>query len=306
MNNLFLYTFYRFKTLTNINLHKITFDKYLLKKDIKGTILIANEGINGSISGSKSSLEEFIRFIKSNLKIRKINLKINKTEFLPFNRMKVRLKKEIVSLGQGEIDVNKFRAKPIHPEHWDNIISDKNTKIIDVRNKFEIEIGKFKGSINPQTTSYREFPKVFKEMKIKKKDTIAMYCTGGIRCEKASALLKVNGFKNVFQLSGGIINYLEYMKDSKKINLWNGECFVFDTRISINKKLKKGKYFQCYGCRHPITKEEMKLKSYKKGVSCKYCCNNRTHKQKNRSLSRQKQIEIAKQNNLLHNFKKVN
>ena len=291
MNNLFVYTFYRFKKLENICRYKNTFDKYLLNKDIKGTILIANEGINGSISGSKSSLEEFIKFIRSYLNIRKIDLKINKTEFFPFNKMKVRLKKEIVSLGKGEFDTNKFHGKSIKPEYWNNIISDKNTKIIDVRNRFEIEIGRFTGSINPKTKSFRGFPKAFKEMKIKKEDTIAMYCTGGIRCEKASAYLKVNGYKNILQLSGGIINYLEHVKNNKINSMWKGECFVFDQRVTINNLLVKGKYSQCYGCRSPITKKEMKSKYYRKGISCPKCFFERTTEQKKRSNDRQKQID---------------
>ena len=305
MDSLFVYTFYRFKKIKNINRYKNIFDKYLLKRDIRGTILIANEGINGSLSGQKKSLEEFIKLMKSYLNIRKLELKINQTEFLPFNKMKVRLKKEIVSLGQGHIDVNKFRGKLIEPEDWDHIISNKYTKIIDVRNDFEIKIGKFKGSINPKTNKFREFPKVFKEMKIKKEDTIAMYCTGGIRCEKASALLNKEGYKNIFQLRGGIINYLKLKNENKEKSKWVGECFVFDDRVSINKKLIKGQYLQCYGCRRPITKNDTKSIHYKKGVSCHYCIRERTIKQIQSSQTRQDQINLAELRNVPNPFRKI-
>ena len=305
MANLFVYTFYRFKDINNIDLYKNIFDNYLLNKDIKGTILIANEGINGSLSGPKKSLDEFIILIKSYLNIRKLNLKINHTQFHPFNKMKVRLKKEIVSLGQGHIDVNKLRGKLIEPEEWDDIISNQHTKIIDVRNKFEIDIGKFARSINPKTNKFREFPSKFKKMKIKKEDKIALYCTGGIRCEKVSALLKKEGYKNIFQLKGGIINYLKFKNKKTEESKWMGECFVFDDRVSINKKLSKGKYLQCYGCRRPITKNDTKSIYYRKGVSCPYCINERTIEQFKRSQTRQDQIDLAESTNIPNPFRRI-
>lgn len=305
MNNLFVYTFYRFKNLKNIDQHKSIFDKYLLNRNIKGTILIANEGINGSISGSRRRLDEFIKFLKSYLNIRKLDIKINQTEFYPFNRMKVRLKKEIVSLGQGEIDVNKYRGRLVEPEHWDKITSDKNTTIIDVRNEFEIKIGKFVNSINPKTKNFSEFPKVFKEMKINKEDAIAMYCTGGIRCEKASAFLKKRGYKNIFQLKGGIINYLKLKNEKKQKTKWVGECFVFDDRVTINKNLLRGKYIQCYGCRRPLTKKDVRSNAYRKGIHCPYCVNERSTKQIRSSESRQAQINISEKRSIYHTVKKI-
>ena len=294
MNILFVYTFYRFITLKDPKKSKDTINSFFKSKSIKGTILIAGEGINGSLSGSKKDLDESIKFLKSHLNIRKLIIKVNKVDFLPFNKLRIRLKKEIVSLGKGKININKYSGELVHPKYWKKIISKKNIKLIDVRNEFEISIGKFKGAMNPNTKSFREFPASLKKMNIKKSDTIAMYCTGGIRCEKASAYLKIIGYKNIFQLDGGIIKYLNYYKNDRKKNiLWEGECFVFDNRVTINKQLHKGKYLQCYGCRRPITNEETKSIFYQKGVTCPYCYSERSLAQKNKSLQRQKQKDLA-------------
>ena len=160
-----------------------------------------------------------------------------------------------------------------------------------MRNPYEIKIGKFKKSINPKTDNFREFPKKFKKMNFDKKDTIAMYCTGGIRCEKASAFLKKEGYKNILQLEGGILNYLNYFKNRKTKNSWTGECFVFDNRVAVKRNLEKGSYEQCYGCRSPIAKKDRKSRFFIQGVSCPYCYKFRSNEQKKRSLSRQKQID---------------
>ena len=193
-DSLYIYTFYRFLKIKNKKSIKNLLDKHFKNKLLRGTILLASEGINASISGTEIDLLETIKVIKKILRIRKLNIKINKNKFLPFNRIKVRLKKEIVSLGEGEIDVNKFTGNLIHPAKWNNIIEKKDVKLIDTRNIYEINIGQFKGAINPETKSFREFPKKLKGIGIKKNEKIAMYCTGGIRCEKASAYLKLNGF----------------------------------------------------------------------------------------------------------------
>ena len=305
MNKLFIYTFYRFINIKNKNKVKKELDTFIGNKLIRGTILLSDEGINGSISASKRDLEYISKKIKSLLNIKKLNIKINEVKFLPFNKTKVRLKKEIVSFGVDNIHI-KETGKRISPFDWDEFINDKNIVLIDTRNKFEIKIGSFKNSINPQTKSFREFPKKFKELKISKSSKIAMFCTGGIRCEKASSYLKNVGYKNVFQLDGGILNYLNYKKEFKiKNTKWQGDCFVFDNRVTVNKSLKKGKYDQCYGCRHPITKSDKKLISYVKGVSCKYCYKKRTKIQLERSITRQKQIDLADQRGLIHGFKRI-
>ena len=300
-----IYSFYRFFNHKKKRETKKKLDLFISDKLIRGTVLLADEGINGTISGEKKDLDKIISFIRKILKIRKLNIKINQNSFLPFNRIKIRLKKEIVSLGEGPIDVCKNGAELINPSDWNKVIKDKSTKVIDVRNQFEIEIGKFQNAFNPKTKSFRDFPNRIKEMQLSKDTKIAMYCTGGIRCEKASAYLKINGYKNIVQLNGGIINYLNYQKEKGDANLWKGECFVFDERVTINKNLIKGRYIQCYGCRRPITSEDTKSINYIKGVSCPYCINERTSKQKNKSRSRQKQLDIAREKNVSHTQKKI-
>ena len=302
----FIYSFYRFVRVKNKKFVKNKLDIYLKNKIIRGTILLANEGVNGTISGTEIDLNKTIKILKKLLNIRKLEIKVNKNEFLPFNKMKIRLKKEIVSLGKEHIE-KKSTGKYIEPKDWDEFIDKKDTKLIDTRNIFEIDIGKFKGAINPKTKNFREFPKRFEKLKLDKNDNIAMYCTGGIRCEKASSHLIQIGYKNVSQLRGGIISYLEYQKNLKKKKkmLWKGDCFVFDNRVTINRDLSIGKYMQCHGCRHPITIEDTKLTSYKKGVSCRYCFNKRTADKLKASISRQNQVELNTKKGIKDKFQKI-
>ncbi|MDA9591705.1 rhodanese-related sulfurtransferase [Pelagibacteraceae bacterium] len=302
-DKIYIYTFYRFKKLTNIKLLKLKIEKLSKNKLVLGTILIANEGINGTISGSKNNLDILIYNIKKKLNIRKLSIKVSKNQFIPFYRLKIRLKKEIVTIGNKSIRPDIISGENINPKDWDKIINDKNYLIIDTRNEYEISIGSFKNAKNPKTKSFREFPKFIEKIKIKKNQPIAMFCTGGIRCEKASSYLIKNGYKNVSQLDGGILNYLEFKKD-KKNSSWEGECFVFDNRVSVNNNLKKGSYEQCYGCRHPIKKNDMKLKSYQKGATCKYCIKVKSKDKIISSSTRQNQIDVAEQNNDDHPFKK--
>ena len=304
-NQLCVYSFYRFIKIQNKQKLKSLIYKFSINKKLKGTVLIANEGLNASLSGREDDLNSLVKLIKNKINIRKINLKINTVNTIPFNKFKVKLKNEIVSLGMSNLKIDKNNNRYIHPHNWDKFINNKNIKLIDTRNMYEIKIGRFKNSINPKTEKFREFPKHVNKLKIKKNDTLAIYCTGGIRCEKASTYLKSKGYKNVYQLDGGIINYLDYKKNNGHKMRWNGECFVFDNRVSINKNLKKGIYSQCYGCRHPITAKEIKSQHYKKGVYCPYCYNVRTEKQINRSKSRQKQIDLENSRGLKYNFKNL-
>ena len=299
-----IYTFYRFKVLKRINLLKKNLDSFSKKKIIYGTILIAKEGINGSISGTKDDLDKFVSELKKMIQIRKLSVKISKNQFIPFYRLKVRLKKEIVTIGDRSIKPDVLSGIHISPRNWNKIVNNKKYMVIDTRNEYEINIGTFRNSINPKTKSFREFPEFINRQKLKKNQPIAMFCTGGIRCEKASSYLLANGYKNVVQLEGGILNYLEYKKN-KKNNTWNGECFVFDNRVSVNIDLEKGSYDQCYGCRHPLSRKEMNSKFFKKGVHCPKCINERTPIQIKKSESRQTQIDLAEKKNLDNPYKKI-
>lgn len=301
---IYVLSFYRFKILKKIITLKNKIHNFTVNKNIYGTILIADEGINGTVSGNKNDLDEFIINIKKLIKIRKLSIKISVNQFIPFYRLKIRLKKEIVTIGDKSIEPEKLSGKYISPENWDKVISDQKYLIIDTRNDYEINIGTFKKSINPMTNSFREFPKFVNNQKMTKEQPIALFCTGGIRCEKASSYLLQKGFKNIYQLEGGILNYLEFKKN-KKNSSWTGECFVFDNRVSINKNLKKGKYDQCYGCRHPITAKDKKLKSYIKGATCKYCIKSKSTSKLNSSITRQNQIDSAESKNIHHPFKKI-
>ena len=304
-NKLNIISLYKFVPINKPKKIKSSLEDFIKDKILRGTILLANEGINASIAGSENDLEYLVKQIKILLKNNDLNIKKNIVEFLPFNKMKVRVKKEIVSLGKNDIDVPKYTGHFIAPDKWNNLIKKKNIKLIDTRNEYEVKIGNFKNSINPETKSFRDFPKKLNQLGIKKDDEIVMYCTGGIRCEKISAFLRVNGYQNVSQLEGGILNFLEFTRNTKESSTWDGECFVFDKRVTVNRKLQKGKFEQCYACRHPITENEKKLNSYKKGISCKYCFNIRSSHQKKNSKIRQDQIDKAEESNLDHSFKKI-
>jgi UPF0176 protein len=299
-----IFSFYRFTKIRKKEKLKELIYESIKNKNLRGTILLADEGINGSIAGEKQNLLKILRIIRTQLNIRNLNIKVNEVDFLPFNRFKVRLKKEIVSLGKGEFNYKTLNKTYIHPAKWNNLISKKNLNLIDVRNIYETSIGKFNKAIDPETNSFRELPDKIKKLQIKKDENIALYCTGGIRCEKATAYLKKNGYQNVFQLQGGILSYLEYTSKNKLKSLWGGECFVFDNRVTVNKKLNKGKYDQCYGCRHPISEIETNSKYYKKGVYCPHCFDKRTDDQKKRSLMRQKQILLNKEKAIENIFTK--
>ena len=295
-------TFYKFLVLENYKELKIKFDKSLSKTNIKGTILLANEGVNGTIAGSESDLKKFFLYIDKFTQFKDITPKFSSSNKNPFLRMKVRLKKEIVTIGIPEVSPSNLVGKYLNVEEWNEFLNESDSMIIDTRNNYEVAIGTFKNSINPKIKSFRDFPKWVQknliDKKVSKESKIGMFCTGGIRCEKSTSYLKQLGFENVFHLDGGILKYLENVKSDE--NEWKGECFVFDYRVSLNNSLEKGEYEMCYACRMPLSKENKKNKHYLKGQSCEYCYNQTTIKQKKRFNEREKQIKLSKVKNLKH------
>lgn len=295
-------TFYKFLVLENYKELKIKFDKSLSKTNIKGTILLANEGVNGTIAGSESDLKKFFIYMDKFSQFKDITPKFSSSNKNPFLRMKVRLKKEIVTIGIPEVSPSNLVGKYLNVEEWNEFLNESDSMIIDTRNDYEVSIGTFKNSINPKIKSFRNFPnwvqKNLIDKKVSKKSKIGMFCTGGIRCEKSTSYLKQLGFENVFHLDGGILKYLENVKSDE--NEWKGECFVFDYRVSLNHSLEKGEYDMCYACRMPLSKENKKNKHYLKGQSCEYCYDQTTIKQKKRFNEREKQIKLSKVKNLKH------
>ena len=275
----------------------------LKKNSIKGTVLVGSEGINGTISARcTKNLNESLAFIRSISGFKNIDIKNSFSKKSPFVRLKVKLKKEIVTIGDSSVNPNINRGDYVEPNEWNKIIEDEDVLLIDTRNKYECTIGTFRNALNPNTTKFREFPKWLESQNFsdsyKKNKKVAMFCTGGIRCEKASSLMKTKGFKNVYHLKGGILNYFESVPE--KESLWNGECFVFDDRVSIKHDLSEGTYNMCHGCRMPITDDDKKSKNFIKGVACPKCFDKTSDEQKSRYMSRQKQIDIAKKRNKQH------
>ncbi len=291
-------TFYKFHKIKNLEEIKKEILVICKKRKILGTILIAEEGINGTISGNCSSILLLKKFL-----LKKIHETIYFKETFcvsnPFLRIKIKIKKEIIKLGISNINPEKFTGKYIKPENWNDIIEDENVIVVDTRNDYETEIGSFKNSLNPKTKNFSEFPKWVNKNKtsmIKKK--LALFCTGGIRCEKASSFLIMRGFKEVYQLEGGIINYL------KKINIknsrWEGDCFVFDDRVTVDHNLKKGNYTQCFACKSALKKKDTFSKYYKKGISCHKCYKKTSFQRKSKLEEREKQIKLSEIRGLKH------
>ena len=293
--------FYTFTDLSNLGELQKTFINFLKKEDIKGSVLLACEGINGTVAGTKAGIENFKNFLKSNDLYNSHNFKTSFCADHPFPRLKVKLKNEIVSLGNELADPAKIVGEYVQPEDWNKLISQDDVLVLDTRNNYEFSIGTFKESIHPETTNFREFPEWLEDLEssgINKNKKVAMFCTGGIRCEKASSLMKKKGFKNIYHLQGGILNYME--KVQAEDSLWEGECFVFDDRVAINHKLEAGSYDMCHGCRMPITDADKLEAGYERGVSCPNCFNKKTPDQKKRYAERQKQIDLAKLRNKKH------
>tara|TARA_B100000749_G_C18447664_1_gene474952 strand:- start:1872 stop:2783 length:912 start_codon:yes stop_codon:yes gene_type:complete len=292
-------SFYKFVKINNPKKLRKSLLDLLLNEDVVGTFLIAKEGINATVSGSDISLKKIMKFLDKQKGFNDIEYKHSCSIKRVFKRLKIKVKDEIVALGKKEIDPSKTTRNYIEPRNWNKLIADPDVLLIDTRNTYEIKIGTFLGAENPNIKNFRDFPNfVKKKLNSKKNQKIAMFCTGGIRCEKASSYLLEKGFKDVYQLKGGILKYLE--QNTKKNSRFKGECFVFDERVSVNKKLKNGRYQQCYACRMPISKDDISSIHYKKGISCPHCFSKTSKRQKNRFAERQNQINLSFLKNIDH------
>lgn len=264
---------------------------------IKGSLLLAEEGVNGTIAGSPEAIEEALAILRALPGNEALEAKFAEAEEMPFLRLKVRLKREIVTMGVPGTDPNSLVGSYVKPEDWNDLISDPDTVLIDTRNDYEVAIGTFEGAIDPQTETFREFPDWFREFRAKleaegRKPKIAMFCTGGIRCEKATSFVKAEGIEDVFHLEGGILKYLETVPEES--SLWRGECFVFDERVSVRHDLTPGEHVLCRACGHPVSEAERAHPAFEEGVSCPHCIDKMTDAQRARFAERQKQVELAK------------
>ncbi|UGY09573.1 oxygen-dependent tRNA uridine(34) hydroxylase TrhO [Phyllobacterium pellucidum] len=260
---------------------------------IRGTLLLAAEGVNGTVAGSAAAIQQLVDFLNAEPAIAGMELKYSYASEMPFKRMKVRLKKEIVTMGVADIDPLQSVGTYVEPENWNALIAASDTILIDTRNDYETAIGTFAGAVDPQTKTFREFPQWVEdhrdELEGKK---IAMFCTGGIRCEKATAFVKGLGFEDVFHLKGGILKYLEDVPAEE--SRWEGECFVFDERVSVGHGLVEGEAELCYACRNPIAPEDKLSPLFEEGVSCPHCYHERTEADRARFAERQKQVRLAR------------
>ncbi|HHX82596.1 MAG TPA: rhodanese-related sulfurtransferase [Pseudomonadaceae bacterium] len=271
----------------------------MLQEGVKGTLLLAAEGINGTIAGSRAGTDAVITWLRSDPRLAELDCKESFDDELPFYRSKVKLKREIVTMGVEGIDPRRKVGTHVEPDQWNALISQPDVLLIDTRNDYEVAIGSFKGAVNPHTTSFREFPDYARaQLDPGKHRKVAMFCTGGIRCEKSTAFLKENGFDEVYHLKGGILNYLEKVPESQ--SLWEGECFVFDNRVSVNHQLEKGAYDQCHACRLPITAAEQQSPLYERGVSCPHCHGRHSTVEEEQFRERQRQIDLARQRGEVH------
>ena len=296
-----VFGFYKFVKIPYLKKNKKLISEILTKKNIRGTVIISKEGVNGTISGKLLDIKTTIDILKKVLKFKDFNsTNITKSLFQPFHKPKVKIKSEVVPMNLKLHKMIQKKDSHVEPNKWNKLIKDKETIVIDARKPFEHEVGTFKGSVNPRVDNFRDFPKYLR--KLKKNQPIAMFCTGGIRCEKASVYLKKKGFSNVYQLKGGILNYLK--KTDQRKSLWQGECFVFDNRVSLKHGLKSGSYSICSGCRKPISSKNKNSEKYEEGVSCPNCHDKLTDQQKTRFRMRQKQINLAKKVGKRHIFQK--
>lgn len=297
--NVVVAALYRFAEFPDFASKREPLHRVMLENQVRGTLLLAHEGINGTIAGSRKGVDAVLNWLRQDSRFKAIESKESYVDENPFYRTKVKLKKEIVTMGVEGIDPKHIVGTYVEPENWNALLDDPEIVLIDTRNQYEVEIGTFENAVNPATTSFREFPDYVKEnLDPAKTKKVAMFCTGGIRCEKSTAYLKQQGFDEVYHLKGGILKYLEEVpKESSK---WKGECFVFDNRVTVNHDLEQGNYDQCHACRMPVTEEDKLKEQYQQGVSCHYCFEKHSAEQLRRYGEREKQMELAKQRGESH------
>ncbi|QNQ96527.1 hypothetical protein BGI51_01735 [Pseudomonas oryzihabitans] len=290
---------YKFVTLDDYVQLREPLLQTLLAHDVRGTLLLAEEGINGTVSGSREGIDAVLAWLRADARLVDIDHKESYCTEQPFYRTKVKLKKEIVTLGVPGVDPNRRVGTYVEPRDWNALVDDPEVLVIDTRNDYEVGIGSFKGAIDPQTKSFRDFPAYIREhFDPARHRKVAMFCTGGIRCEKASSFMLQEGFPEVFHLKGGILKYLEEVPAAE--SRWEGECFVFDNRVTVTHDLAEGVYDQCHACRTPVSPEDMQSAHYSPGISCPHCWDSLSEKTRAGARERQKQIELARLRNEPH------
>lgn len=290
---------YKFVSLDDYRELRQPLLEQMLAHDIKGTLLLAAEGINGTVAGSRSGIDALLAWLAADPRFAGLEHKESHVDEPPFYRSKVKLKKEIVTLGVEGIDPNSMVGHYVEPKDWNALISDPDVLLVDTRNHYEFELGSFQGAIDPNTASFREFPQfVADNLDPGKHKKVAMFCTGGIRCEKSTGLLLKQGFEEVYHLKGGILKYLEEIPEQD--SLWRGDCYVFDNRVAVNHRLEQSDYELCHGCRYPISQQDKQSSHYQPGVCCPRCHDSLSEEQKQRFAERQKQVELAKKRKQKH------
>lgn len=290
---------YKFVTLDDYRELRDPLLAEMTRLEVKGTILLAHEGLNGTIAGTRAGIDGVLAWLNADPRIAGIVYKESFENSNPFYRTKVKLKKEIVTMGVDGIDPKHIVGTYVKPQDWNALISRDDVVLVDTRNDYEYEVGTFKGAVNPNTNTFRELPQfVAENLDPAKHKKVAMFCTGGIRCEKSTAYLKEQGFEEVYHLEGGILKYLEDVPEED--TLWEGECFVFDNRVTVNHQLEKGQYDACHACRRPISDAVKQRPEYEQGVSCHQCVGEYTEKQRHRFRERERQIQLAKQRGEVH------
>lgn len=287
-------SFYRFVDLEDPQGLKRSLQSLCDEKGLLGTILLAEEGVNGTLAGSREAVEAVFAWLSDTLALEEpIEARWTEAAEAPFRRMRVRSKKEIVTLGRPDIRPQRSTGRHVSPDEWNAIIENPETLVIDTRNHYEIEVGTFPNAVDPGTDSFRQFPKFAEQLAEADKDRpLAMFCTGGIRCEKATALMLELGFREVCQLQGGVLNYLEQIAEEDQ--RWSGECFVFDSRVAVDRDLAEGGYVQCHACRRPLSSEDLQSRDYREGVSCPRCISDLDEERAGRLEERRRQVRLAR------------